>query len=44
MKGIGKGMREFKDAKDNVQSEIEKGMQPTVKTETVPVPAAQPIK
>ena len=25
-KGIGKGMREFKDAKDNVKSEIEEGM------------------
>ncbi len=27
MRGIGKGMREFKDAKDNVKSEIEVGMQ-----------------
>jgi sec-independent protein translocase protein TatA len=26
MRGIGKGMREFKDAKDNVRSEIELGM------------------
>ncbi|MEP7108505.1 MAG: twin-arginine translocase TatA/TatE family subunit [Ferruginibacter sp.] len=26
MKGIGKGMREFKDAKENVKSEIEEGM------------------
>ena len=26
MKGIGKGIREFKDAKDNVKSEIEEGM------------------
>ncbi len=26
MKGIGKGMREFKDAKENVKSEIEDGM------------------
>ncbi len=26
MRGIGKGMREFKDAKDNVRSEIETGM------------------
>jgi sec-independent protein translocase protein TatA len=26
MRGIGKGMREFKDAKDNVKSEIEVGM------------------
>ncbi len=27
MRGIGKGMREFKDAKDQVSTEIEKGMQ-----------------
>ncbi len=26
MKGLGKGIREFKDAKDNVKSEIEEGM------------------
>jgi sec-independent protein translocase protein TatA len=26
MKGLGKGMREFKDAKDNVKNEIEEGM------------------
>lgn len=26
MKGIGKGMREFNDAKNNVKSELEKGM------------------
>ena len=26
MRGIGKGIREFKDAKDNVKSEIEAGM------------------
>lgn len=26
MRGLGKGMREFKDAKDNVKSELEKGM------------------
>jgi len=26
MKGIGKGIREFKDAKENVKSEIEAGM------------------
>ena len=27
MKGLGKGVREFKDAKDNVTSGIEEGMQ-----------------
>ena len=26
MRGIGKGIREFKDAKDNVRSELEEGM------------------
>lgn len=41
MRGIGKGMREFKDAKDNINTEIEKGMQPVAKTE--PVPVAAPI-
>lgn len=29
MRGIGKGMREFKDAKDNVKSEIEQGIRET---------------
>ncbi len=26
MRGLGKGMREFKDAKDNIKNEIESGM------------------
>jgi len=26
MRGVGKGVKEFKDAKDNVKSEIEAGM------------------
>jgi sec-independent protein translocase protein TatA len=26
MKGLGRGIREFKDAKDNVKKEIEEGM------------------
>jgi sec-independent protein translocase protein TatA len=26
MRGVGRGMREFKDAKDNVKSELESGM------------------
>ncbi len=42
MRGIGKGMREFKDAKDNVHSEIEKGMQSVSKTDPV-VPAPAPM-
>ncbi len=28
MRGIGKGMREFNDAKDNVKNHIEEGMKP----------------
>lgn len=26
MRGLGKGMREFKDAKDNIKTELEAGM------------------
>ena len=33
MKGIGRGMREFKDAKENVKSEIEEGMKEKDKDE-----------
>ena len=29
MKGLGKGMREFTDAKNNVQNDIEEGMKAT---------------
>ena len=35
MKGIGKGMREFKDAKDNIKSEIEEGMKEKDKDEEI---------
>jgi sec-independent protein translocase protein TatA len=40
-KGLGQGMREFKDAKDGIQSEIEAGMkgsteQPVKREEKVP--------
>ena len=35
MKGIGKGMREFKDAKDNVRNEIEEGMKEKDKDEEI---------
>jgi sec-independent protein translocase protein TatA len=31
MRGLGKGMREFKDAKDNIKSELEDGMKDTSK-------------
>jgi sec-independent protein translocase protein TatA len=37
MRGIGKGVREFKDAKDHVKNEIEEGM----KAKDVPVAPAQ---
>ncbi len=35
MRGLGKGMREFKDARDNVKSEIEQGMQEKDKDEEI---------
>lgn len=35
MRGLGKGIREFKDAKDNVKSEIEAGMQEKDKDEEI---------
>ncbi len=41
MKGIGKGMREFKDAKESVTSEFEKGMQSDGKTTITNVPPQQ---
>lgn len=35
MRGIGKGMREFNDAKNNVKSEIEEGMKEKDKDEEI---------
>jgi sec-independent protein translocase protein TatA len=35
MRGIGKGIREFKDAKDNVKTEIEEGMKEKDKDEEI---------
>ncbi|HMO61196.1 MAG TPA: twin-arginine translocase TatA/TatE family subunit [Ferruginibacter sp.] len=35
MKGIGKGIREFNDAKNNVKSEIEEGMKEKDKDEEI---------
>lgn len=35
MRGIGRGVREFKDAKDNVKTEIEAGMQEKDKDEEI---------
>jgi sec-independent protein translocase protein TatA len=34
MKGLGKGIREFNDAKDNVKREIEEGIKEKDKTTT----------
>ncbi|MBY0482652.1 MAG: twin-arginine translocase TatA/TatE family subunit [Chitinophagaceae bacterium] len=34
MKGLGKGIREFNDAKDNVKKELEEGMKEKDKTPT----------
>lgn len=40
MRGIGKGIREFKDAKDHVTSEIQEGMKEgTLAKEEVVIPA-----
>jgi len=35
MRGIGRGMREFNDAKNNVKSEIEEGMKDKDKDEEI---------
>jgi len=35
MKGIGKGVRDFNDAKDTVKNDIEEGMKPKPVKETV---------
>ena len=42
MRGIGKGMREFNDAKDNVKSHIEDGMKPVQEQTPAPAPAPAP--
>jgi sec-independent protein translocase protein TatA len=40
MKGIGKGIREYKDAKDQVNNEIQQGMNEPVKVkEEIVIPA-----
>ncbi len=39
MRGLGKGIREFNDAKDNVKKELEDGMKQQ-NTTTAPPPAA----
>lgn len=46
MRGLGKGMREFNDAKDNVKKELEEGMkdkdQPTTTTTNTTTTPTQP--
>ena len=39
MRGLGKRMREFKDARDNVKNEIEDGMKEKDVKDTTPPPA-----
>ncbi|MEO8961505.1 MAG: twin-arginine translocase TatA/TatE family subunit [Ginsengibacter sp.] len=43
MRGIGKGMREFNDAKDHVKSEIEAGMKEKEKEVVQSTSTAAPI-
>jgi sec-independent protein translocase protein TatA len=38
MKGLGKGMREFNDAKNNVKQEFENGMNESQKPASTPTP------
>ena len=40
MRGLGRGIREFKDAKDNVQREIEEHVNDTRKTSSTTTPAS----
>ena len=42
MRGIGKGMREFNDAKNNVKNEIEEGMKEKDATKPPVPPVPQP--
>ena len=39
MRGIGKGIREFNDAKDNVKKELEEGMKEKDRVATTPTSA-----
>ncbi len=40
-KGIGKGIREFNDAKDGIKKEIESGMKETPSSNSTNIPANQ---
>ena len=37
MKGIGKGIRDFNDAKETVKTEMEEGMKPKIITEPIKI-------
>lgn len=41
MRGLGKGIREFNDAKDNVKKELEEGMKEKDRVNSAPVNSAQ---
>ena len=46
MRGLGRGIREFKDAKDNVQRELEDGMKDDHKvntTSSTPASTSKPV-
>jgi sec-independent protein translocase protein TatA len=44
MRGLGRGIREFKDAKDNVQRELEDGMKDDHKVNTTSSTPTSPSK
>ena len=44
MRGLGRGIREFKDAKDNVQKELEDGMKDDHKVNTTSSTPTSPNK
>lgn len=42
MRGLGKGIREFNDAKENVKKELEDGMKEKDRVNSTPTNSAQP--
>ena len=44
MRGLGRGIREFNDAKNNVKDELEKGMNEPKKTEPVSTTTSTPTQ
>lgn len=43
MRGLGKGIREFNDAKDNVKKELEEGMKEKDRATTTATSASAPV-